>query len=261
MTSPMDCIVNGIALTDVDDSVQVTDIVESVPQLAIRTARCAGAFGQRVLRKNRTALQVTVRLVIRSREPLYRAMVADRLRRWARDGELRVSYREGQLLRVRCTQPPAAGSMAKWEGEIRIGFTAYECPYWQSREKQRACAGGTEGETSLAPVGSTENCFLEFSVTPREETMTSLSVTAGDTRMTFSGLDVPPGDAFTLRYDDSMLQRIGWTTQDGHFYSRLNRRDPSSDDDLLLCQQARNTVRFSADAACDTVFEARGLYE
>ena len=221
------CALNGQGLQDIDPTIIVTDIQESVPLSAFSTAANVRRDGTRLLRTRRKA-------------------VAVRVCDWAREGFLTVGDRPGQRLYAVCDSLPVIPSALRWTDRLTVEFTAFALPYWQDVSPARAAFQGTAGKTVLIP-GGTAPCFLEAEI-EAEGPVNGLTVAVNGSMFRFTGLALQRGDKTQRQF-----MRIGGR-------SVLMCRAADSADDLTLLPRTRNEIAVTADGPVNARFFGRGLY-
>lgn len=245
---------DGVLLSSLSPGIIVTDISEAAPQVRAVTAQPASGDGQRLLRAARTSLQVTISFEIHERDVRRRSTVCELVQRWATGKILRLGYRPEQFLRVRVLAQPTIASALCWTQPLKVAFIAETIPFWQDWEATRVRVPGGEVFACVPGTAQTTLCAARVQNTG-DAPISQVTLAAGDSRMTFSGLALPAGGALCVGYEDgrTLFARIGET-------GVLACRTPESDDDLLVPCARR--VRFLAqgDGALEAEFSLRGLY-
>ena len=255
MKERLACALNGADFNSLDPRLYLDGLEEEAQENVDTAALCGG--GRRIIgRPGRRELTVTLRFMIKERDPAMRGRILDRVNAWAAEpGWLTLSTRPGQRLRVICTRY-AERSALPWSGAGRIALTAYQRPYWQERYPVSTAFSGTEGSAALVPAGS-RACCLEAEITNRSAgAVNAVSISAGGKTMAFSGLGLAAGQTLRLYYDD---ERILHAESGG--VPRLACRTPESADGLPLVPGRVNQIRGAADGACRFNFIARGEWQ
>ncbi len=252
----LDCQMNGASLSALDPAILVADIEEEGAPQTLTLADLAGREGSRFIRRRRTALTVKVRLVIRERNLPRRRMLLEKLARWCTDGFLTVSYRRGQRLGCVCVQGVEGISMTGWAEEITLVFRAYGLPWWEDAlPKTLTLAAGEAG--SLRVGGTAETTWAEAEATCMTGVNT-LTLTCGDTFITFTDLAMTPGETLRITWDREGLQQM--VIQGTESRSALGCRTAASHDDLLVPIGKTVPLRVEADGQASVTFRARGRY-
>lgn len=247
--------VNGVALTSAVPRAIIRDIYFDAAESDLTTGDRPGGYGQRVLGLHRKSLHVGVEFVIRELFDLAaRSAAQEAAAAWAQDGRLQVSNKPERFLQMRCTGAPTLLAAKDYTAVLRADFTALAVPYWQDLDTVALSLTGSSGNGTLRPLGTYGPQRLTVTVTPASARLTTLTLTAGSTSMSFSGLSVAAGTPLILSYDEENLLTI---TAGG--VGQLSHR--SGSDDLLVMPQQANTLRFTANTSCAVKFEARGLYK
>jgi hypothetical protein len=246
---------NGVSLTSVSEKIYIIDVQEADPKLSIATVDNAKYQGLRMTERTRQSRTVKVTFQVRERDSAARAVILDDIMGWIADGDLCVSYRPNQILRVKWTDLPAVGSALKWADTLSVSFTAYTDPYWVTADHATAtgtCLAGVAKTITLAPVGSVPDAYLEFDATA-SEAVTTLSVAANGWEWTFSALGLAAGDVLRAYYDANGYQRFA---KNG--VSVYEKR--AGDDDILLTARTANTITVTANGGMSFKAKARGRY-
>ncbi len=243
------CALNGVTPESIDPTLRVTDLTELPPKCRIVTAP-TGKHGLRLLRRVRESLTVRIFFIIPEYDPARRRALAAKLHAWGENGGLlTVSDRPGQQLRVVCDTLPMLSALC-WSDEIRMEFTAYTDPFWEFAEATRAEI--TDAGTLTLP-GSAVECPASVTATNLgNEPLTTITLTCGDTQMTFEDLALAPGETLILQMADGLLEAAAADV------SILMCRTPESSDLLLAMGGTENAVSVQADQPVQAAFKARG---
>lgn len=246
MTPRFSCALNGVTPESIDPALRVTDLTELPPRRRVSSVPTA-RHGLMLLRRVRESLTIRISFVIPEYDPVRRRALLSRLHAWADPGGvLTTSDRPGQRLVVVCDTLPMLSALS-WSDVIHIDFTAYALPFWEY-EAETPSADGL-----LTLPGDAEEIPVACEVTNVGSTaVTTLTLTCGDTQMTFAGLSLAPGGVMTLAYPDSLLCAVA----EGESVLMLRTGDSS---DLLLADGGvPAAVSATADGDVSTVFHARG---
>lgn len=256
MITRYDAAIGGTWLSEISDSILVTDIREDPAKTKTVTAEKAVSSGMRFVRQLRQSLSVTVLFVIWEQDVERRKEILQRVQAWTAgtpDGpaRLEVNDRRGQRLLVRCTQLPVVSSALNWQEEFQAVFTAYELPFWMDDEYSRATITSS-GSLFVPGVGET---LVDVDVTNNgNSAITALTLACGDTSFAFSGISLAKGQTLSISHDERGLLsiKIGST-------SVMPNRTADSDDELVAMCGAYNIIAVSGGNV-SAVFKARGVY-
>ncbi len=252
----LDCQMNGASLSALDGSILITDVEEEGAPQTLTVCDLPGREGSRFIRRRRTSLTVKIRLMIRERSLNRRRILLEKLARWCTDGYLTVSYRRGQRLGCVCVQGVEGVSVTGWAEEITLIFRAYGLPWWEDTvPKTLTLAPGEEGSLHLGGTAETTWAEAEAACLTAVNTLT---LTCGETAMTFTDLAMTPGETLRLTWDREGMQQI--RIQGNGTRSALGCRTADSDDDLLVPANKTVPLRVEADGQVAVTFRARGRY-
>ena len=252
---------NNQGLHDLDERIIITDVQESAPRMRTVTAANAHYDGQRVTRRTRQSLSLTVSFLIREYDTARRKHLCSTVCAWANTGGwLTISDRPGQRLRVCCETLPAVSSSLRWTEPLTITFTAWEMPFWQDESPVRTFLSVSAGKAASAvirPHGDAPCTFLEGSFTNTgTANVSSLTIAAGSSVFHLNDPAlIPPGATLTIGYDDNLLLYI--RTGDA---SMLHARSADSSDDLTLTPGRPCAVSITGSQNLSVTLQARGLY-
>lgn len=253
MISRYEVMLNGKPLAEVDENILILDVGYPDERRKIDSFKLANRDGSRYHSEYKETSSVDVSFQIRAYAIEERQEICQKVIKWAKDGGwLTINDRPGKRLNVRPTSYPTVTSVQRWTDTLSISFAAYNLPYWQDEEPTTVTLTGTAPTEYLDTPGSISKARVEVSITADAD-ITSLTVSAGETRMNFSGLTIREGQTVTIGYANDILSiKVGKT-------SILSRR--TGDDDLLVDCGERSLVGFTANGACTATFSVRGLWE
>ena len=247
---------DGVELSAIAPEIIVTDITHNAPVREVRASDIAGRNGKLYTRTVTSSTGVTVSFEIHTPDVRRRASLMEEVQRWAMPGGvLTTSDRPDRVLRVVCESPPTIGSAQKWTGVCSIGFVAYAVPFWEDETPRRVSITGNGSKTLFVP-GFAAPAGVEAKVTNTgSSSISSVTLTAGETSMTFAGVAVEAGKTMTIAHDmrGLLTARIDGT-------SVLDKRTPESSDELELDPGKHATLSVTTDGTASTTFEVRGRY-
>lgn len=249
MTQRFSCALNGVTPESIDPALRVTDMTELPPRRRVTTVPTA-RHGLRLLSHVRESLTVRISFVIPEYDPARRRELLQKLHAWADPGGvLTITDRPGQMLQVACDTLPMLSALA-WSDVVNIDLTAYETPFWQRAEETRVV---TAGEAVLTLPGDAEDVPVSCEVTNTGAApVTYVTLTCGDTQMTFTDLNLTSGAALTVDASGAHL------TASIAGESVLMRRTGESADLLLADSGRAAPVAVTADGTVSAAFFARG---
>ena len=247
---------DGVELSSIAPEIIVTDITHNAPVREVRSSDIAGRNGKLYTRTVTSSTGVTVSFEIHTPDVRRRAALMEEVQRWAMPGGvLTTSDRPDRVLRVVCDSLPTVESAQKWTGVCSIGFVAYAVPFWEDETPRRVSITGN-GSKSLFVPGFAAPAGVEAKVTNTgSSSISSVTLTAGETSMTFAGVALEAGKTMTIAHDTRGLltARIDGT-------SVLDKRTPESSDELELDPGKHATLSVTTDGTASTTFEVRGRY-
>lgn len=253
----MDASLGGKSLRHLDSRIVIRNIQDSAEENALFADNPVA--GKRLLSARRDSLQVTLTFTVWEFQRLADRMQAiQAANAWAAAGGfLTVSTRPGQRLRVRCTGYAQAQDLRNYQEEMSLTFTAAGTPFWEEEKERAITLTGASASGSMLCGGTVSGdnaARAEFAVKATGGTLNTLTVTVGDTSMSFSSLGIAQGNTLTLAYDNRGFQRIYQGSN-----SKLSRRSAASKDDLLA---PPGSVAFavSANVAVSARFKVRGRF-
>ena len=251
MTTTFDCTLNGVSLSSLYGRICVTDIVEDAPRMH-ETSLPLQSGGQRVLTRVRQSISVRVRFTLLEELPIARRHVAGDILRWASQaGYLTISTRPGQRLHVACTDMPDLSSQ-DWAQELTLTFTSTFAPWWEDAEA--TSIKGTDAVYLVVPGTAEEAPIDAVLLNTSAATINEVTVICGLSRMTFTGITLPPSGQLVLSHSK------------GHFIANVDgtsvlhcRTMDSSDDPLVPCGQTA-TMYVTPSQSLYAFYNVRGRY-
>lgn len=251
---------NGAELHAIDAAIVLQGVDEGAASWNIATGNRAGNDGQHVNGIEKRYRDVVVNFAIaEKRDLIRRANIIQQVCGWAAaGGDLTVSYRDRQKLRVMCVSLPAVKSLDKWAETYSITFRAYQVPFWQSMDAESAAiSAGTSGSASLRvkETGGGKLCFK--ATNSSGSTVNTASISANGKTISFSSLGLANGEKLIGDYDDNDIQRL--RILNGSTYRSVLDKRTGADDVLL--KQGGNTVSVSSGAALSWNVYTYGRWE
>jgi len=243
---------NGIELHSLDGAIVLQGVDEGAPNWNITAGNRGGKDGQRVNSIEKRYRDVTVSFAIaEKRNLILRADILQRVCAWAAEGgDLTVSYRDRQKLRVVCAALPAVKTLTKWAETYSITFRAYAVPYWQSMDPEvidiAATASGS-GVLTLRETAGGKLCMVALNSSGSQ--VDTVSLTANGDSFGFTGLALANGERLVIAYDENDIQQIYIiNAAQTATRSALAARTAASSDDIRL-KHGANTIGVGAGAA------------
>lgn len=247
---------DGVEMSSIAPEIIVTDITHNAPVREVRTSDIAGRNGKLYTRTITSSTGVIVSFEIHTPDVRRRAAIMEDVQRWAMPGGvLTTSDRPDRVLRVVSESLPTIGSAQKWTGISSIGFVAYAVPFWEDETPRRVSITGN-GSKSLFVPGFAAPASVEAKVTNTgSSAISSVTLTAGETSMTFAGLALGAGQTMTIAHDARGLltAHIGGA-------SVLGKRTAASSDELELEPGKNATLSVTTNGTASTTFDVRGRY-
>lgn len=249
MTPRFSCALNGVTPESIDPALRVADLTELPPRRRVASVPTL-RHGLQLLRRVRESLTVRLSFIIPVYEPARRRALLQKLHAWGDPGGLlTTSDRPGQQLQVVCDTLPMLSAMS-WSDEIHMEFTACTPPFWEYAEETSVT---TTGAATLLLPGDAEEIPVACEATNLgSEPLSTLTLSCGDTQMTFTGLSLAPGEALHLWLEDGLLHVTGGSE------SLLMCRTADSSDFLLADGGREEAVQVTGDQPVQAVFHGRG---
>ncbi len=251
MNTLIDCSLNGVSLSSLDDALCVLDVKELAPKMRI-SALVTQPDGRRILRRFRESLSIEITCAIHHEEPEKRRLVQQQLHAWAEKGGLfTTTERPGQRIRMHCAQLPSMAAQ-DWQSPLTLTLVSGGVPYWE--DAQTTAVTGSQVLTLDVP-GTAESAPVSVVIiNDTGAAVTRMNLYCAGSRMLFEGMNFAPGGLFTLTQED------GYLIADVDGESILPFRTPDSDDLLTVPCGKKSTVYVSADQPLTAAFAVRGRY-
>lgn len=243
---------NNVSMASIDENLLILNVKHEPPVYKYNTHSIAGKQGSSVSNRHKEAERVTIDFEIHVYAIDDRQEVLQDVIRWAKDGGvLEVNDRDGQQLVCICESIPSIDSVRDWTNPLSITFAAYDIPYWQDKTTTTLILEGEEVSGTQAIGGNGDDCYVKCTVVP-EGTLTSLTVTAGDTTISLTGISV--SSTLVIGYVNGVF-----TINDGS--SLLSKRTAASSDDLRVACGVTRTFSVIANVPVTATFEFRSNWE
>lgn len=263
MITRVSAALNMTDLSSVDPAIVLQSVKESPPVIEVTAGNRAGLDGQYIQRISKKTRDVTISfgILIPKTDPFNRAAVLQRVCAWAAaGGDLTVSYRDRQKLRVVCVELPEVAGVDQWTDVYSITFRAYAVPYWQSMDRESANLSATSSGSGTLTVKESGGGKLSFNAyNSSGSTCDTVTVTANGKSIAFSDLGLANGETLVVDYDDRDIQRLR-IANSGTYRSVLAKRTAASADDIPLTFGA-NAFAVSAGKALAWELYTYGRWE
>ena len=232
---------DGVQLDSLDDSIYITDITEDAPKINVSAVTKPGD-GLYVTRMRRESLQVTIKVMVRKRDPAARQLVIDKIAGWTNGTDLITSTRTGKHLRCVCVGLAAHGSALEWTEPISITMMAYEVPWWENVSAERFILSNVSQATQEIIIHGTDAAPLYCEiVNVSGDNINTLTIATGSSMLLLAGLAMAPNDALRISYDNKDRMKI-----DIGGRSCYNCLQPQSSD-LLMVSAGNDVLNITAD--------------
>lgn len=254
---------NGIELHSIDSAIVLQGVDEGAASWNISAGNRAGNAGQHVNSVEKRYRDVVVSFAIaEKRDLIRRSDIIQRICAWAAEGgDLTISYRDRQKLRVICAQMPAVKTLTKWAESYSITFRAYDIPFWQNMDRESVTiSAGTSGSATLR-VKESAGGKLSFEATNGSgSTVDAVSVTANGNSLIFASLGLANGEKLIVDYDEKDIQRLRIKNTSNVYRSVLAKRTVASNDDIPL-KYGVNSISVTSGAALSWNLYTYGRWE
>lgn len=254
--------IGGAQMDAVDESIVIRSIQAKGGKDTISTATPYGRpGGQRITGQHRDTLDLQVSFAIRMKKSraAERSQILEKITAWAyaaADGAwITTNQKPGRRLWARVAQWPEEGDMRQWTNEYTLVFRAYEIPWWQNTQATTWTRSGASSGSISATIPGSAKTVLDITFTNTSgSACDSITINTGAAKVTFSGLGLASGAAFTFGHDSK-----GRITARAGGSSCLAKMATGSNDDLIIEPGAR-TITFSASVAGTFVASCYGRY-
>lgn len=251
-----DIMLNGISIRDSDPRIIVSGLLVSQPKEKTDVTYMGYTHGGRLNKTTRQELSAAFVIGINESDAQERNAIYQTIKKWGRyPGYITTGARENQRLYVETMEVKASG---KRQAEtITITFTAYAKPFWENIGIQSASIATetTDGEATISAPGNADECAVDAEITAVGGTLNTLTVTVGETAMSFTALGIAAGSKLTISHTETGLLTI----KSGET-SLMGKRTAASADDLIAEPGSRNDASFAANVTCTAKFSTRGRW-
>lgn len=253
MKSRFDALLNGVALSGLDENICVTDISYPSPEISYTIAKFAGRNGGMATNRKLDQTVVSISFELHVYGTRHRQTACQQIVAWAKNGgRLQTSDRTDQYLQCICTKLPSIESASKWTDELTVEFTAYGIPYWQGVFPSKAVFSGADAEGEIFVQGNAET-RPDIQITANAA-VTSLTVGFGSTSVALSGLSVSSGGVIQISHDENGILSIKTGTT-----SLLGKLTVTSSDDLVA-DCGNIPVSVEANGSVTAEFTVKGVW-
>ncbi len=253
MISRYEAYMDGVALSAVNPNLLITDIQPEVSDIDYEYEQLARRAGGFITKETQEGSSVTITFQLRLYSISERQAAIQEVQRWAKGQILETNDRPGQRLWAKCTSLPRITSAMQWTEEISMTFTAFEHPFWEELTPSVLSLTGTSQTGNLFVPGNAGETLVEVIATPGSGTLNALSITVGNTTMSFTSLGATASNPLTVTYDGRLIQSIKVGTT-----SAMSKRTGA--DDLLAVCGTNNAVSITAGTSSTITLSARGLW-
>ena len=251
---------NGVHLDSLDERIVITGIDEAAGKDNITAVTSINGAGQRVVKKRRDTLDVTVKfaMAIKNDDMEGRALLLEAVNAWAaKGGWLTVNYRPDRRLGVVLAQAPGGGDQFNWANEYTMVFRAYAVPYWEDAAPAAATSGtGASGSMQITVPGSAETVADVTVANKSGAGIAKVELTIGGKYMKFeTGTLLNSGQSLLVDHPQTVNQIYLRALVNGA--SVLKYRTGAND---FSVQPGNVAISFSASRAVQVTVSVRGRY-
>ena len=254
MISRYEAIIDGNPLSHIHPSIIVHDIEHRPSDISYTTALRGNLRGSVVTSEAQEGSSVTIYFELHIYSILERQRILQEVQKWASGSVLETNDRVGQQLYIRCTRFPRIESAMRWTEPLTVEFTAFEIPFWQEKQPAVLTLTGASDTGTLFVPGNIWNSYVEITATPTG-TLNTLTLTVGDTEISFTDLGATASNPLTITYNDKLIQSIKVGTT-----SALSKRTAASSDDLLAKCGEVTDFGITAGVSTAVEFRAKGMW-
>lgn len=262
---------NGVQLDELDNRIIITGIDEAAGKDNISAVSCAAGCGQRVIRKRRESLDVTVKFALNLKnrtasQMRTRETLLEKINEWAANGgTMTLDKRSGRMLTVMLAQAPGPGDTFNWTNEYTMVFRAYAVPYWEDSKVTSASSGtkkadaATSGVFYLQVPGNTDTVAEMSVLNCSGSTINTVTLTVGTKAMRFTGLGLGNNARLIVNHlkEPGLFVLRAYIQSGNNTVSVLDKRTGADD---FTVAPGKTRVAFSAQRAVIASVSARGRY-
>ena len=251
---------NGVHLDSLDERIIITGIDEAAGKDNITATMSINGSGQRVVKKRRDTLDVTVKftMAIKNDDMAARALLLEAVNAWAaKGGWLTVNYRPDRRLSVVLAQAPGGGDQFNWANEYTLVFRAYAVPYWEDAAPATATSGtGSSGSMQITVPGSAETVADVIVANKSGAAIAKVELTIGGKYMKFeTGTILASGQSLVIDHPQTVNQIYFRATVNGS--SVMRYRTGAND---FTVQPGNVGISFSASRAVQVTVNVKGRH-
>lgn len=253
---------DGKALHDVAKSIYITDIQEMPAEMETTAQSLAGDDGSMLVSHKRASLQIRISFQIREYNVQKRREVLNDVLSWAMiDGDLMIGDRPNQRIAVTLDTTPALSSL-KWTDTMVLSFTAWNAPFWIGTDTHTmTLPAGTTGAGSVTVEGNHVCYPLLLVGNEGEKVINSVSITVDHRTISFTTLNMQPGDYFYLSPYNMTSCKLSMVMMGESGVKHLNGNRTASSADCLPIECGKETeVSFSADGTAGFYLYTQGVW-
>lgn len=253
MRSRYEAYMDGVALSSIDPSIYVANILpgEIAPSFTLKDV--AGRNGSIIAREKYAKTTVDIVFEIHEYDIAKRQRICQMVQMWAEGSVLKTSDRPGQYLKCVCERFPVVDAK-NWTNPVTMTFAGYTPPFWQEENAVTVSLSGTSGSASKYIPGNVKEALVSAVLTANAG-ISSFSLTVGDTTLNFSELSLSSGDTVTIDYDEHLFLRI----RSGNT-SLMGKRTAASADELIARCGRPNSFSFTSSGGASVVFTVKGWW-
>ena len=249
MRTKVSVALNGVELHAVDEAIILQSVNQNAPNWNISAVDRGNGRGQRVTGLQKRFLDVLIVFAIDETDPHRRSEILSKVSAWAEaGGELTVSYRERQRLRVTCVGLPQIQGVEKFGSTYQVTLRAYSVPMWEDMDLTGASVASSASGSAVIRIAATGGGVLSCRAENGSGSVcNTITIGCNGRSIQLTGAGLASGETLIIDYTSDDIQRI--IAGSGNTWrSLLAKRTTASFDDILL-STGENTVSFEADAA------------
>ena len=246
---------NGQQLDELDERIVIRSINPGVPNETLGETQRMGGAGSRLTGQHWNSLDVIVvyAIDVPKTDLETRRNIFDKVNAWAKAGGwLTINYMPGKRAYIDKTLLPASGDLWQWTNEVTLTFRAYNVPFWQDEEAQKAVKQLSNG-TMNVHVNGPERTVLNASLkNVSGQSIKDISIGCGKHTLKFSGINRGASATLVISHGTDGLLRanVGSTS----VYSKITGADD------LYADPGDRTVSITATRALEVTVESYGRY-